>query len=572
MTRDVRRKKQKRRMCINKKHAVLSVLALAAVVILAVFVRDKLLLIHKPADGDDRADYYENKEISDENKLLISGASAGINTNPDQKGLEPYLRLDGVRLDNYYRQNEVFFAEEDFETKGVLTYRGNSLRSGSVYGNAGIKEGVLSEAWKVKTGKSVALSKNIDYVGQPLIITWSETEKKLLNLKKSVDDSGELTEVICAGVDGKVYFLDISDGSSTREPINLGCPVTGTGTICPDKTPMYVVGAGDCSQGDTSEIYVMDLISSAVIHSFGDRRNFAMELPEEKYDFSASAIISDAIDCLITQGENGVIYSYSLSASASSGELGASFSQSAEYTYKIGVGEDKKELPEFASSPAAWGSYLYTVDKNGYLLCTDVNDWNTVWVRNLGASCDATPCLEIDKNTGNAYIYIGSSLKLSDGKKTAGEVYIYKLNAANGDIIWRREYEAQVTKKTDGGVVASACLGTGRLDEYVYFTVAGCDSKKSGLVVCLDKEDGGERYSVELKNYSVSDPVAVYGENGKGYVVICDNEGNIFMLEGESGECLSVLKLRERLTSSPAVYDGILTVATEEGIYGIKLK
>lgn len=562
----------KRSVSTNRKHILYAVPGLILILIVVLTAKSCTKLIHEPKKGDEKAGFYNGTEISEENMLLVSGASATDATDPEKQGFVPYLSLDGVTIDNYYRQNQVSFGENSEEVSGILTYRGDALRSGATYGNAGITEGVFSTTWKVKTGDSIALTKDLDFTGQPLVITWSETEKQILKLNESKKDKKELTEIIYASIDGKVYFLDIEDGSYSRQPLDLGCPVTGTGTICPDGTPLYVVGAGDCSAEGTSEIYVIDLVTASVIYTFGERSNFAALLPDEKFDFSAAAVFSEAADCLIAQGENGVIYSYSLEAKIGSGSLSAAFSQKAEYTYSLSDGDNGTELAEFSSSSAAWGSYIYTTDTNGNLLCTDVNEWKTVWVRDLGASCDAAPCLEVDKTNGTAYIYIGTSLKLEDGKNTEGSVFIYKLNAANGDIIWRREYNASVTKKTDGGVVASACIGEEGLDDYVYFVIAGCGGKKAGKLICIDKNTGGECYSVALKNYSVSDPVAAYGEDGTGYLIVCDNRGNLFLLNGKTGECLDTRQLKERITTSPVVYEDTLILGTEERIYGIKLK
>ncbi|MGN0164998.1 MAG: hypothetical protein ACI39R_02345 [Lachnospiraceae bacterium] len=560
------------RVNTNRRLIVYIVLGIAIILFVVLSAKRCSTLIHEPEKGDGQAEVYIGDEISEDAMLLVSGASCTEQTDPAKRGFTPYLSLDGVMVDNYYRQNHVSFGENSEEVFGILTYRGSALRNSATFGNAGIKDGQFSTTWKIKTEESIALIDNLDFTGQPVIIHWNEEQKNILKLSDSKQSKETLTEIIYATMDGKVYFLDLDNGSYTRTPLELGCPVTGTGTICSDGTPLYVVGAGDCSEGATSEIYVIDLISGKVIYTFGERSNFSMDLPEERFNFSGAAVFSEAADCLITQGENGVIYSYSVEAKVGSSELSASLSQKAEYTYTVNDGEGGKSIAEFASSPAAWGSYIYTTDTKGNLVCTNVNEWDTVWMRDLGASCSATPCIEVDKNSGTAYIYIGTSLSLSEGKKNEGTVYLYKLNAANGDIIWRREYHASVTKKTDGGVVATACLGENGLSDYVYFVIAGSDGRKSGKIVCLEKKDGGEHYSVDLKNYSISDPVAAYGEDGTGYVIICDNKGNVFMLDGKSGECLDTRELGERITTSPVVYEDMLILGTEKQIYGIKLK
>ncbi len=556
----------------DKKRLITIVIGLVLILLLVLSVRSCTRLIHAPKDGDSKAEVYVSEQISEENRLLSAGASYTDSTNPAKRGFVPYLRLDGVNVDNYYRQTDVSFGESEVFVEGVLTYRGNALRNSATYGVGDIEDGEFSTTWKMEFDKSIALSDDLDFVGQPVIIKWDEINKPILELNESKKSKETLIEIIYATPDGHVYFLDMENGSYTRQPLKLGCPVMGTGSICPDGTPLYVVGAGDCSEKANSKIYVINLINGKIIYTFGERSNYAMELPEEKYDFSSAGLFSLASDCLITQGENGVIYSYSIHVNMGSSEMQTSFAQKAEYTYTINDGEGSVEYAEFKSSPAAWGSYLYTTDTKGNIVCTNVNDWSTVWIRDLGASCNATPCIEVDEADGTAYIYIGTSLNLDEGKKTKGTAYIYKLNAANGDVVWRRSYEASVTKKTDGGFVASPCLGENELEDYVYFVLAGDDGRKAGKLICLEKEDGGERYYVELKHYSVSDPVAAYGEEGEGFLIICDNKGNVFMLEGKTGECTDTRRLGERITTSPVVYENILVLGTEERIYGIELK
>lgn len=557
---------------LNRKNLILMVLGIVILLVLVFSVRSCTKVIHSPEEGDEKASVYNGDKIDTNSLLLISGASCIDSTNPVKKGFIPYLRLDGVTVDNYYRQSDVSFGETLEEVEGILSYRGGALRNSATYGNAGIKEGIFSTTWTVQLGESIGLSDELDFTGQPLVVHWNEKTKQILKLNESKKDKETLTEIIYATVDGKVYFVDPETASYSRNPLELGCAVTGTGTICPDGTPLYVVGGGDCSEGDTTEIYVIDLISGEIIYSFGERSNFVMELPEEKYNFSSAALFSLASDCLIAQGENGVIYSFNVNTKVLGSQMTVNLSQMAEYTYSVSDGEGGKKYAEFASGPAAWGSYVYSTDTSGNIICTDINDWHTVWVKNIGESCDATPCIEVDKDTGAAYIYIGTTLDLDKGKKTEGTVYIYKLNASNGDTIWRREYDAHVTKKTNGGFVATACPGEEGLSDYVYFVIAGDGDKKSGRLVCIDKNDGGEHYSVEMKNYSVSDPVAVYGEDGKGYLIVCDNKGNVFMLDGETGVCLATKELGERITSSPVVYENMLILGTGEKLYGIELK
>jgi outer membrane protein assembly factor BamB len=74
-----------------------------------------------------------------------------------------------------------------------------------------------------------------------------------------------------------------------------------------------------------------------------------------------------------------------------------------------------------------------------------------------------------------------------------------------------------------------------------------------------------------MKHYSISNPEAVYGTNGEGYIVLCDISGNLFMLDGKSGEVKDTRSTGEKITGSPAIFNDMLVVSTESRIYGIKL-
>ena len=87
-----------------------------------------------------------------------------------------------------------------------------------------------------------------------------------------------------------------------------------------------------------------------------------------------------------------------------------------------------------------------------------------------------------------------------------------------------------------------------------------------------NKKTGGMKYYVRLKHYITGSPVCVYGADGRGYLIICDCDGNIFMLDGESGKCLDTRKIGERITSEPVVYGNRLIIGTESKIYGISLE
>jgi len=76
-----------------------------------------------------------------------------------------------------------------------------------------------------------------------------------------------------------------------------------------------------------------------------------------------------------------------------------------------------------------------------------------------------------------------------------------------------------------------------------------------------------------MENYTWSSPVAVYNDDGKGYIVICDSIGDVKFLDGTSGNMLGSVNIGSNVEASPAIFENTLVVGTRGcKIYGIKLK
>ena len=70
--------------------------------------------------------------------------------------------------------------------------------------------------------------------------------------------------------------------------------------------------------------------------------------------------------------------------------------------------------------------------------------------------------------------------------------------------------------------------------------------------------------------------MAVYNENGKGWIIQASSSGVITLLDGLTGSVVSTLTVEGTIDASPAVYNDILVVGTTGKnttyIYGIKLQ
>jgi len=97
----------------------------------------------------------------------------------------------------------------------------------------------LEKVWSIKIGY-IDTWTGVGWNGQPAIVKWSNELRKKMNLFQDKKDKNDLKEVIYATLDGKIYFLDLDDGSYTRNPINVGAPLKGSVTVDPGVIPFSI--------------------------------------------------------------------------------------------------------------------------------------------------------------------------------------------------------------------------------------------------------------------------------------------------------------------------------------------
>ena len=116
-----------------------------------------------------------------------------------------------------------------------------------------------------------------------------------------------------------------------------------------------------------------------------------------------------------------------------------------------------------------------------------------------------------------------------------------------------------------------AC-GKNSLSDYIYVTVSKTEDNASGVLACLDK-NSGEILWEHHAGYAWSSPVCVYDSHGTGKVLYCSSDGNMYLLNGETGEVHDTLSLSEGvIEASPAVYGNCAVVGTRDcKIWGVEL-
>jgi outer membrane protein assembly factor BamB len=473
---------------------------------------------------------------------------------------------------------------------GILTFRGDAFRQNAAQGTVTDPQ-LLEIAWRTEAGSSRGASQTyygISWTGQPAIVKWSKEVREKSNLYEAKIEKSGLKEVIIAGMDGVIYFLDLADGNLTRNSIKLGYPMKGSPSVHPSGYPFMTVGQfarkmkvktgkiglRQYNLYSGKELSLIDGLDGKLHRAFNDIGSF-----------ETSALIDRTSDTLITAGTNGLLYLVTLGSDFDY-EAGIYKQSESNVVLKSKAkGEKKDSQTAVESSLAMYDRYVFYADMGGVLRCVDTNTLQTVWAVNTGdavmaaVALDLTESRELNLYTANMY---------ANRKKGKGEIQIRRYDALSGKEAWCTDIGVVKGKKekADVGAKASPVIGEEKLKDLVFFTVTGlseegCDQlgvpgESKSALIALDKDTGKVQWAMGMESRTVSSPVAVYDKNGDGWIIQCAQDGNIYMVEGLSGAKTASLKLEAEVIASPAVYNNIMVIGTTgkgtSFIYGIEIR
>lgn len=448
--------------------------------------------------------------------------------------------------------------------EGVTCFRGNNYRDSASYGTADVKAGKLKKVWSAKNGY-IDIWTGTGWTGQPSIVKWTPEVRRVMNIYSGKKNKENLKEVIYATLDGNIYFFDLDDGKPTRSPINVGSPHKGSVMIDPRGYPLLYAGQG------IPEIAGKPIPIGYRIYSLIDHRQlyFINGLDKDTYRywgaFDSGALIDSATDTFIECGENGIIYSGKLNTSFDPEKKTVGIKPDlVKYRYKspistkIGV----------ENSPVIYKNYIYFADNSGLFQCVDLNTMKPVWIRDVTDDTDSSPVLE--ETEKGAYIYTACEV---DRQGDNGASYIRKLDAMTGDLLWEKKVNSKYDAHTNGGALATPVLGKNDIKDLVIYNVAKTGKGSGGLLLAINRETGETVWSVDLKHYCWSSPVAVYTKEGKSYIVNADSIGDMMLFEGTTGKLMDTINLGSNVEASPAAYDDMLVVGTRgRTIWGIRIE
>ncbi len=451
------------------------------------------------------------------------------------------------------------------EIPGVFTFRGGPYRQNAAYGYATAPLGKLEIVWEKRIG---ALDNwgGVGWNGQPALVQWPESLRRVMNLKDEKKEKGGLIEAIYCTLDGHIYFWDLEDGSPTRERIDIGYPMKGSVSIDPRGVPLLYTGQGISTvHGKTGPIglRIISLVTGKElfrvpgITSDAHRRHGA---------FDSVCLVDAVTDTLIAPGENGLINTYKLNTAFNpvTGELSIDPVKGGyRYNNSRGLGSE--------NSIAVYGHYGYFADNGGLLQCIDLATLKPVWAANITDDTDSTTAL-LERPDGRVLLFTGCEV---DKQKSGGKAYLRCFDALTGRLVWEVAEPCQWDDFLNGGLLGSPLVGQGVLDGTVFFHVAKTTSVSgmNGVLLALDAETGEIVWRRDLPRYGWSSPVAIYGAEGEAHIILGDSQGNLRLFDARTGEILDTLKLTGNIEGSPAVFGDMLVIGTRGCyVYGVRIR
>lgn len=512
---------------------------------------------------------------------------------PDVQGVKYSILSSNSVLPSFMRDYELFFQDPIRYQKvpGVLSFRGNNFRNAPSYGVVSFAEKKIEQIWERQVG-GLQSSKwsfrwsGTGWTGQPVIIKWDDDVRELMNIYESKKNKSGLVEVVYATMDGNIYFYDLDDGKSTRDPINIKAPIKGTPAIDPRGYPILYVGQGDNAPPDSSMkdigMRIFSLIDGKLLHFIDGNDPLALRTDWGACD--SSPIIDGESDTLVWGSENGILYTAKLNTAFD--KQAGTISINPVFT-NMRYESSATTLHGIESSPAIYGKYAYWGDNSGILSCVDLMTMSPVWTKPLDDDTDVTPVLSHESD--GIYLYTGTEVDFQ--KRITGtylgDAFVYKIDALTGKTMWRNSQkcwtkndEENVGNDINGGVMGTPIVGKNNIDNLVIFSFCMTNGLYSGnILVAFDKKGGQVVWSYPSGRYTWSSPVDVYDENGDAYIILADTGSNLMVLNGSNGKELFVGEIKKGngsggiIESSPAVYNDTLVIGTRTGVIaGMKLK
>lgn len=445
-------------------------------------------------------------------------------------------------------------------TPGVFCFRTNAYRNADMYGKVTGTPKEIVVDWTFttssdnrQTGSSRSWGGGSGWTGQPVYVEWPDSLLKKYRSLGHLSNESSGKEIIVGSLAANLYFIDFQTGKEARKPVYVGNPIKGSIMMDPTLNGNIYVGHGIPNERPFGAI-VVNLAEHQVTHTYGEDKN----APRHWGAYDSNPIRAGQF--LFRCGENGMIYKFNVEP----GNL--TLHSTMSYTVpKVGG-------PGIEASMAVYRNYGYTADNYGYIVCTNLNTMKPVWVFDLSDDTDCTPV--VIEEDGVPYVYLGNEIdKIKEGKSR-----FVKLNGLDGSVVWERNIEGRradwsPTRHFDGGFYSTTLPGTGNCSDLLFTNVVLNTSGQNGRFIAINRKNGEVVYEVPTKYYAWSSPVGFLNEKNEMFVLAADCSGNMYIINGKTGEILNTTHVGNNFESSPVVVGNSAVVGSRGStIYKVSLK
>lgn len=443
--------------------------------------------------------------------------------------------------------------------EGIIRFRGSETRDGHYAGT--IPRGPMEIRWNVKIG-CIEDWCGLGWTGQPLVAVWRKEMADLQHFLKAPPR----VEVLAAGLDGKVYFVDFDTGKWSRKPlIAQHAPIKGTASLDPSGLPMIYVGQG-LPGPDGFHYRGISLIDGQNLLKISTQQrewNGQRLSPFRTWGGAdGNAMILPEKDLLLLGGENGLLYQVQLHSNTRLSTQAPLIAPQITAT-AIASGDGSHDTTAgIESSISVYNNIAYWADNIGTLIGWDLAQQKEVLRMALGDDSDSSPV--ILEEEGHPYLYIGSEVDKQIGERPAskkGIARLSKIDLLSQSFVWRLELPAwtfhaeDVMNDLSGGFLATISPGIGPASELLYTVTSREPGQTSGRLLAITRKAGPQgqpeiRWSVRLKGFSWSSPI------NDGYTVVAgDSEGYVGGYDAQTGEKLWEVFLEGAIESSPILWE-----------------
>jgi hypothetical protein len=441
----------------------------------------------------------------------------------------------------------IVFTNDYSSDLGIFCFRGNAQRNAPTRGVIQNRPSTFEFDWEFVTATDNRVSKfgtwggGSGWTGQPLVIQWPKSVKQKLNgLSIDFIKNKKAKEVIVGSLCGEIYFIDFETGKATRKQVSIHNPIKGTVSVDPRMNGLLYVGQG-IPNGGRFGSFVFNMFTGEEIFF---RNGLDPEAYREWGAFDSNSLIDPKTGYWIHPAENGMIYKTKVHENQT-------IEKPEKFRYKV---KGQKDFG-LEASVGAWNNLGFFGDNAGNVFCLNLSTMRPVWIIDNFDDTDASMVLDIQEK-GKPYLYIGNEV---DKQGPTGMAHIRKIDAKTGKEMWRCSRKCSGTEVNgrinSGGVLASVLPGKKKASHLVYGIYSRVKNSMKGEFVAIDKHTGKVKFSIEMDNYSWASPIDIYDKKGNCYIFFTDVYGNIYLIDGLTGEVIKKMKTDIIWESSPVAWN-----------------